>query len=318
MARIRLGVIGAGAKGRQHIQVMHELAEVEFVAVCDPAEEQRRLVDREFSFELSFDDMEEMLSSTQLDAALVATPPQLNAAAAKACLERGIHTLLEKPPGLTVAETRDLRDTAARTGAQAMVAFNRRFHNIIVAAREMVEARGPIVQLVGEFHKKITSLEGRYGHLPEVMDNWLICNDIHAIDTVRSMAGADVREVHSFARRAFSKYRDVHAALVVFENDCVASLTFNYTTDTRLERYEVHGREISAYMEGVKGGYVVCDGGRTELPEPDEGMGGTREECHHFIRCLLDDRPVEAPAPSLDEAIKTMELAEAIRAGLRD
>ena len=62
----------------------------------------------------------------------------------------------------------------------------------------------------------------------------------------------------------------------------------------------------------------MCDGGRHELPPPDDGLGGTPAEDHHFIRCLLEDRPIEAPAPNLDEAVKTMELAEAIRAGLRE
>ena len=153
---------------------------------------------------------------------------------------------------------------------------------------------------------------------PEIMDNWIVCNDIHAIDIVRCMAGADVREVHSFARRAGSRYRNVHAALVVFENDCVAQLSMNYTTDARLERYEIHGQGISAYMEGVKGGFTVSDGARTELPEADDGLQGTRGECHYFIQCVLEDRAIEAPAPSLDEAVKSMELAEAIRAGLNE
>ena len=141
---------------------------------------------------------------------------------------------------------------------------------------------------------------------------------IHAIDLVRCIAAAEVEEVHSFARRAFSKYRDLHGALVVFANQCIAHFIFNYTTDRRLERYEIHGRDISAYLEGVNQGVVHCDGGRQELPGPDDGLGGTRGEDHHFIRCLLEDRPIEAPAPNLDEAVKTMELAEAIRAGLRE
>lgn len=318
MAKIRVGVIGAGGKARQHMGFMKEFDEVEFAALCDPLEEERKATGEAFQIAARFADMDEMLESTDLDAALVATPPELNAPAAKACLERGLHTLLEKPPGLTVAETRDLRDTAARTGAKGMVGFNRRFHNQICAAREMVAERGPIVQLVGEFHKSINTLEGRYGHKPKLMDNWLIANDIHAIDLVRCMADAEVEEVHSFARRAFSKYRDLHGALVVFANQCVAHFIFNYTTDSRLERYEIHGRDISAYLEGVKQGVVVCDGGRHELPPPDDGLGGTRGEDHHFIRCLLEGRPIEAPAPNLDEAVKTMELAEAIRAGLRE
>ena len=49
----------------------------------------------------------------------------------------------------------------------------------------------------------------------------------------------------------WSGYRDVHAALVAFENGVVAQLIHNYTTNARLERYEIHGHEISAYLEGV-------------------------------------------------------------------
>ena len=318
MSKIRFGVIGAGRKGRQHMQFMKEIAEVEFTALCDPSEEERKETGEEFQIGERFADIEAMLESTQLDAALVATPPELNAPAAKACLERGIHTLLEKPPGMTVAETRELRDTAARTGAKGMVGFNRRFHNQICAAREMVAERGPVVQLVGEFHKSIDSLEASYGDRPELMDNWLVANDIHAIDIVRCIADAEVEEVHSIARRSFSKYRDLHGALVLFANQVVAHFIFNYTTDSRLERYEIHGRGISAYLEGVKQGVVYCDGVRHELPETDDGLGGTRGEDHHFIRCLLEDRPIERPAPNLDEAVKTMELAEAIRSGLRE
>ncbi len=318
MSKLRVGVIGAGGKGRQHMGFMSDFDEVQFAALCDPLEAEQKTTGDEFNVQARFADMDEMLNSVELDAALVATPPELNAPAAKACLERGIHTILEKPPGLTVAETRDLRDTAAKSGAKGMVGFNRRYNNLIFAAREMVAERGPVVQLVGEFHKSITMLETRWGHKPEVMDNWLITNDIHAIDIVRCIANSEVKEVHSFARRAFSKYRDVHGALVLFENDCVAHYIFNYTTDARLERYEIHGRDVSAYLEGVQEGHVQCDGETHQLPQPDDGLGGTRGEDHHFIKCILEDLPIEAPAPSLDEAVKSMELAEAIRAGLRE
>ena len=38
----------------------------------------------------------------------------------------------------------------------------------------------------------------------------------------------------------------------------------------------------------------------------------------YFLDCIVDDRPVSLPAAMLDESVKTMELAEAILAGLRD
>ena len=38
----------------------------------------------------------------------------------------------------------------------------------------------------------------------------------------------------------------------------------------------------------------------------------------YFIDRVKDGRPISAPAADLDEAVKTMELAEAILAGLRE
>ena len=317
MSRLRVAEIGTGQKGRQHMAILNTFEEVELVAVCDPVAEARDGVGDEFSISSRYANVDELLDAEELDAVFVATPPQLNAPSAKACLERGIHTFLEKPPGMSLPETTALRDTAVKAGVKGMVGLNRRFHPMITRARDMVEERGPIVQLVGEFHKSMTMLgRSRHGFGPEVMDNFLVANDIHAVDLVRFLAGAEVAEVHSFARRAFSEYRDLHAALVIFENDCVANYAFNYTTGYRLERYEIHGRDISVFLEGVNEGTVYCDGKSYEMPPGD--TGGTEEELRYFVDCLIEDRPVELPAANLDEAVKTVALVDAIRGGLRE
>ena len=78
----------------------------------------------------------------------------------------------------------------------------------------MVEARGPVTQLVGEFHKGIAAYEGR-GYAEAIMDNQLLESPIHAVDLVRALANSPVAEVHSVVRRACSRYKDVFAALVL-------------------------------------------------------------------------------------------------------
>ena len=317
MSRLRVAEVGTGPKGHQHLSILNGFEEVELVAVCDPSAEARNAVGEEFNISKRYANLEELLDGEQLDAVFAATPPQLNAPVAQTCVERGLHTFLEKPPGLNASETIALRDAVKKGGVKAMVGLNRRFHPMIVKAKEMVEERGPIVQLVGEFHKSMTMLaNSRHSSKPEVMDNWLVSNDIHAVDIVRHLAGADVAEVHSFARRAFSEYRDLHAALVIFENDCVANYAFNYTTGYRLERYEIHGRDISVFLEGVNKGTIYRDGKISEMPSTD--TSGTEEELRYFVDCLLEDRPVEPPAANLDEAVKSVELVDAIRAGFRE
>jgi len=294
---------------------LKEFEDVKLVAVCDTVAKARDAAGEQFGIPQRYESVEALLDAESLDAVFIATPAHLNAQTALPCLERGVNTLLEKPPGMSVAETKALRDAAARTGAKGMVGWNRRFHPIIVKAREMVEARGSVVQLVGEFHKSMSRFEAS-GRFPEIlMDNMFLETPIHALDIVRAIAGAEVAEVHSVVRRAFSRYKDVHAALVLFENGCVAHIIANYTTDARLERYEIHGRNISAYLEGVSQGFVLCDGKKHDL----SGAGsGTNEQNRYFLDCVKANRPVSLPAANLDEAVKTMELAEAILAGLRE
>ncbi len=318
MRNIRIAAVGCGGRGRGHIAAFAGLEDVDLVAVCDLDEGLRNAAGEQFGVAGRYGNVDEMLDAEAPDGVVVAVPAHLNGKVALPILERGFNTLVEKPPGMSVTETVSLRDAAQRTGAKAMVGWQRRFHPIILEVREMIEARGPVTQIVGEFHKSITQL-GETGRYPEeVMDNMIFETPIHSIDLVRAIAGSsDVAEVHAIVRRTISPYKDVHAALVLFENGCVAQITANYTTDARLQRYEIHGRNISAYVEGITTADIVADGDRIHLTS--EGRGNdTVVQAQFFVDCIREDRPVGLPAANLDEAIKSMELAEAILAGLRD
>ena len=317
MDTVRVGIVGAGRKGHQHMGILAEFPDVVLTALCDPIEMAREEKGTEFGIEHRYADVPTFIEGEAevLDAVFVATPPDLNATSALPCLQRGLHTFIEKPPGMSAAETAELRDAAAAAGALGMVGWNRRFNSMVLEAKQLVEERGPIVQLVGEFHKSLTRFEQRGLYSDEFLDNMMWESINHSVDLVRALAGAEVVEVNSVVRRALHKYRDVFGALVLFDNDCLAHLIFNWTSDARLERYEIHGREISVYLEGINKGVVACDGERYELVQ---GSSGTEEEDRYFIDRVKDGGPIVTPACSLGEAIKTMELGEAIHAGLRE
>ena len=315
MSKLRVAVIGCGSRGRGHTKILSQFDDTTVVAVCDPVEAARNDAADRFNIPNRYESIEALLDSETLDAIFVATPAHLNGEAALPCFERGVHTLLEKPPGMSVAETIALRSAAEQTGAKGMVGWNRRFHPIILEAKRRITERGPVTQIVGEFHKSITRL-AQSGKFPEhLMDNMFLETPIHALDAIRAIAEADVQEVHSVVQRTISDYKDVHAALILFDNGCVAQHIANYTTDARLERYEIHGRDISAYLEGVSHGTVFCNGTQHKLTEA--GSGGTVEQDRYFLDCVKSDTPISLPAANLDEAVKTMQLAEDILSGLR-
>ena len=315
MTNIRVGIVGCGGRGRGHMRVLQTFDDVILTAVCDPFATSRDQAGTEFGVARRYATVEAMLDAEDLDAVVVATPAHLNAPSALPCLARGIDTLLEKPPGLSLDETHALKEAAAQSGARGMVGWNRRFDPHVNRVRREVGARGPVYQLVGEFHKSMSGFIAS-GRFPEhMMDNFLFETPIHSIDLVRHLAAAPVTEVHSYVHRV-SAYKDVHAALVIFANGCVAQISANYTTDARLERYEIHGRDISAYLEGIHGGEFVCDGERR--PVEPEGPDSTLAQARYFVDCVKENRPIAAPAADLDEAVATMELAVAIMDGLRE
>ena len=103
---------------------------------------------------------------------------------------------------------------------------------------------------------------------------------------------------------------------IYFENGCLVHFIANYTTDRRLERYEIHGYNISAYLEGISQGTICYDGKTHEIEKGN--TSSTWEQNRYFINRVKDDQPIDLPAANLDEAVKTMALVEAIKAGTRD
>ena len=207
---LNAALIGCGGRGRGHIEAMKPFDDLRFVAVCDPVAELRDRVAAENEVPRRYDDIEFMLSKEELDLAFIATPAHLNGQCALPVIQAGVHTLLEKPPGLSGAETEGLRDAANASGAKVLVGWNRRFHSLIRKARGLIEERGPVTQIVAEFHKSMTGLHRR-GFPDHLLDNFIYETPIHAIDLTRSLAGsAPIAELHAVARRTNSPFVDVY------------------------------------------------------------------------------------------------------------
>ena len=310
MVELKVGIVGCGGRGRGHARHVAGLEGVRLEAVCDPAAELRGAAAAEFGISRQYDYPDRMLAAGPLDAVVVSVPPELNCAAALACLEAGVATLVEKPPGLRAAETRQLLAAAERSGARCMVGFNRRFNPLIIEARRRIAERGPLVTVVGEFHKNLAQIEAQGKFAEPVLERFFYETPIHALDCVRALAGSPASEVYALSRSAVSRHRDAYGALIRFENGCIAHLIANVTSGARLERYELHGAGISAYLEGVSQGRVVEDGAVTALT--GQGDRSTLEQDRYFLDCVRHGRPIAAPACDLTEAVATMELAARI------
>lgn len=143
MAKLRLGVIGAGSWAMSsHLpNLAARKADVEFVAVARKGPELLEKVRADYGFARASEDYRDVLAEG-IDVCLVASPTGLHHEHAKAAMEAGAHVLVEKPFTIDPADAWDLVDTAQRTGRHLVVAFGWNYRPMVRAFKRLVDEHG--------------------------------------------------------------------------------------------------------------------------------------------------------------------------------
>jgi predicted dehydrogenase len=135
----RVALVGCGAIGcSRHLPVLRSHPRFELAALVDPLPQAGPVPGFE-SLAAALD------SGVELDAAVIATPPQVRAAIAREAMAAGLAVLLEKPPAASVAEALELKALAKRSGTTLFAAWHSRFAPMASAAADWLRNH----QLVG-------------------------------------------------------------------------------------------------------------------------------------------------------------------------
>lgn len=132
LEKVKVAIIGVGARGSGHISQLAVIEGVEVVGICDlDAGRVQRSVDNVTAKghkpkAYSGDDnaWKKMLSETKPDAVFIATPWELHAPQAIAAMRAGAHAFVEIPIALTISEMWDIVNTSELTGRHCMLMEN--------------------------------------------------------------------------------------------------------------------------------------------------------------------------------------------------
>jgi virulence factor len=321
---VRVAFIGAGSLANsRHYPSVKSLPDAELVALCDLVPEKARATAERWGVPRVYQDYKQLLAEVDPQAVYVIMPPQHLFEPVVVVLQQGRHLFIEKPPGLTTLQTRVLAQYAEQHGCLTMVGFQRRFIPAMTALRQRVEARGPIHTVAVSFLKSTRDLQQQAGLDGGVIDP-LTCDGIHAVDNLRWLAGGEVERVASHVRTRYVPGPAANAvvAQVEFSSGAVGHLHFSYVTGRRIFRAEIHGQNITAYVDADRESYIVADDREPErVPSRTfgEAAGGKEEhwlgfwhEHRHFLDCIQERRQ---PSSCFQDAVKTMELVERIYQG---
>ena len=187
----RICVVGCGNMamnyhGPSHAHYASTHPGVTLAACCDLDAGRASQYMRQFGFARSYADLAEMLDKEKPDAVCLFAPVTATCGLSCEILKMGYPLLMEKPPGLTVDETDRIISAATASGAPTQVAFNRRH-----------------MPLVAKLKRLLSDLSGAGGiqHIQYELtrsrrtDQDFSTTAIHAIDTVRFLAGSDYHDI---------------------------------------------------------------------------------------------------------------------------
>ncbi len=211
MTKVRTAVIGVGYLGRFHAQKYAALGESELVAVVDPDAATRERVAAETGCR-AVADYNRIFD--EVDAVSVATPTPLHYPIARACLEHGVHVLVEKPITETPEQARELVRLAAERGRVLQVGHLERFNSAILALEGTLRTPRFV-----ESHR-LAQFKPRGTDVNVVLDLM-----IHDIDLIQSLVGAPIESIDAVGTSVFSAGLDIANARIRYSNGCVANTT---------------------------------------------------------------------------------------------
>ncbi len=320
MDKIRTVVVGAGYFAAEvHLPAMKANGDLDIVAICRRNVDLLKPVAERFGIPRMYGDYKEMIDKEKPDAVIVITSIAATAEVATYAMEKGIPTLLEKPPASTVEEARKLVEVADRTGTINIVAFNRRHALPIVRAKKLIDDEG----------LKIRTASAKMLRYRRFDKEFVSGTGIHSIDTLRYLAG-DIVEVDTFTAPPSDKEGGSNAFVVLkYESGAHGVFSVNSVCGISYEAYEVHTEGSSMFIKLPQGGFGAEDCGFTYWRGPTyplkslnadmispyvrpQMMTGIYEESAALVECIRENR--KSPNDVLD-GLKSMLVCDAIRKG---
>lgn len=225
---LRVGVVGSGSFGRNHVRVYRDLQSdptqnVRLIGVVDSDFSLAQSVAKEFTTS-AFRSIPELIHAG-VEAVSVAVPTAAHLEVASQLMETGVNVLIEKPIASTLAEADEMIGLAERYSCIAQVGHLERFNPAVRATLPLLSQ-----PMFFEVHR-LSVFTPRSLDVDVVLDLM-----IHDIDIVLTFAKSAVTEVRAVGLPILSPKTDIANVRMEFESGCVANFTASRVSTERVRK----------------------------------------------------------------------------------
>lgn len=340
LSSLRVGLVGYGLGGRVFHAPLLVGAGFEITSILTTAPERVARAKADFPDARICSTMEELLDDSHgvLDLVVISSANQAHAEQALASIAAGITTVVDKPVGRDLPETKAIFAAAESAGVKVCAYFNRRWDSDALTLKRIIRERslGPIHRFESRFERykpELTNTSWREQSNRESGGGWLLDIQTHLVAGALDLFGP--------AEVAFAAMRDIRGAT---DDDVVIVLHHLMGVDSYLTASAVSGylgprvrlsgragtvliEELDPQEQMLKDG-LVPHGGKwdrstkskvklfqgdnrsfEELPAED----GNYVEFYQKVRVAIEsDGPMPVPAKDALEVARLLDIAREI------
>jgi predicted dehydrogenase len=286
--------------GSNHARVFDDIPDLELVGLADPDLRQCERVARDVGC-AAYADVEALLAAG-VEAVTIAAPTHLHEELALACIERGVHVLVEKPIAPSVEAGHAIIAAARRAGVVLMVGHVERFNPTVDAIKEAIR------------DEDILSIAiTRVGPFPPRMSNVGVVIDlaVHDIDLIRWFTESEIVDVQPQLSNAIGELEDI--ALLQFRtaSGVLAHINTNWLTPFKARNVGIATRNKYILGDLLTRQVIECFG-----YQPDGtysmrhlSVGQTEPLCAELQAFVDTVRNGGVPLVSGEEGVASLEIA---------
>jgi myo-inositol 2-dehydrogenase/D-chiro-inositol 1-dehydrogenase len=313
---VRVGVIGAGAMGRRHLEALRRDDRVEIVGVADVVPETAAAAATSVGARACADLAG--LAAMSIDAVIVSSPNVYHGAVVLEALDRSLHVLSEKPMATTLDEGRRIRERVRSGDRVYQIGFNRRWSPAYRFLRQ---------QVAGGFVPYSASVKINDGDMltpswytnAAISGGFMYDTAVHLVDMVAWLVGP-VQRVAAVGREScYPDYDDIVMWLTCDGDRPVGFTTCGHASwaapQERVELYGDHALLVSEDLDRAR--HTTRDDPHAawrHFPTPDAvTLWGYVDEDRAFVDACLGLAP---PPVTVDDAFHSLAVLDAAYASI--
>ncbi len=235
---VRVGLVGLGSMGRNHLRVIASRPGARLAAVADTFEDALAAATGQTGA-AGFADPLEMIASADLDAVVIAAPTTAHLPLALAAIQRGIAVLVEKPLAPTVDEALQIVAASRATGVPVQVGHVERFNPAVRELGRLLHDERWLSQVFAIQTRRAGPFPARIRDVGVTID--LATHDVDICSWIAAERPVRVRA--ETAQRIHADHEDLLFGLLHFPSGVIAQLDVDWLTPAKRRQLVVIGEE---------------------------------------------------------------------------